>query len=615
MPPRNLNAPFGRLTLTDVNRLLGAALSGFQQRVSSRWHTMRSALSGWTPISISRAFLAGEHWQGNWGWIGPRPQPTDPAYTETMDELERQFVSKNVIGEMVGRHVNGVLGIEPSWGLSPLEAVPEGEDIPEGTQRLIDEAEAALTAWWDSRQMGRLLQEVCTTLLYAERAMLRLYVPRGLLVENTALDAQSGAEVRTLSIEAASFEDALNHIWPDHPLPEYSTVAQDDETKQYVGVVYFQRAESMIAGRPATEEHADLTYLDGDRSEPETVIRTVTGNLSVEFRFDLNGLLPMYEAERPLFVTPQLWQAQRALNLALTLLPRSVTTSGFLERTIFNAQMPGEWETDADGRRVRFVPAPYYVGAGVTNILRGIELEDPQNPGRTQIATPSIHHREPSDTAPVIDAARAHYLDMLEEGSQEHVLAIQQAAASGKTHEQARATFITSLRLTTQQIEPMGRWLISTLLAMGEAFSGETGKYTDVLRPYFACHLDAGPISTEERTANENAVKAGTMSRQTAILRNGEVDPDAELARINAQPDASLGIIERQTTVIKTLTDAGANLRGAAAFAGLDDEQIETLLALPANDDPDSPENQPQGDPVNDPEDPQIDPAPSAGDA
>lgn len=586
---RTLPTPFAGFDLNDARRVVTVAISNLRQRLNVIGVDVASGggqmgvidTYAFDPIVVSRAFIQGDHWQGGLGWVGPRPQMTDPAYLETMTEIARAFVSKNIIAEITYRHVNGVVGIEPHWGLTSLAPVEEDEEVPAEIQTLIDEAEAKLTKWWDDRKMPSMLQQLVVTLLYAERSMARLYIPRGMLVD-VPIDNPNGTpngEGGTVkAIEAVDVDDALTQIYIDHPLPELSTVAQDPDTKQYLGVAMFRVGQGVEA-MGSYQERAELCYLEGDRDAPLTVLKTVGTDGVREFKNDWGGMLPMHEMHRPLFITPQMWQQQRAANLAISMIPRGNVTAGFLERTIMNAQMPGTWQVDTTtGKRTAFIPSTYATGPGTTNFLQGLEVQDAVT-GHTQLTTPSINYRDPVPTTPLIESARSHYSDMLEEGSQEHTLAYTNTRASGKTHEQARADFTTSLRRTQASVEPLGRWLIMTLLHMAEQMGGEEGKYTSKLRAYFNCRIDTGPITADERNANNASVAAGTLSVESAIVRNGETDPDAELQKLSKEPGHNLSIIARQAAVILALTQAGAALKGAAMAAGFEGDVLTELMA------------------------------------
>jgi hypothetical protein len=302
-------------------------------------------------LTVNRAFFEGDHWQGGAGWIGPHPQLGDEDFTTAMDELVAAFTSKNVIREVVKRHASGVVGKSAAWSFVPRRTLAEGEKPTAEEQKAIDEANRLMTAWFAARKVRSLLHDAVCTALFAARAPLRLYIPPGLL------DVYTGEDGLT---RVSSIEQALGMIWPDHPVPEHAAVVQDDDTKMEAGVRLYQAPAEMddesgdatvAPGASDDEDKIELVFLAPDG---ETVIRVLADGDEAgdaeEYTFDFGARLTMMELRRDPLVTPQVTQAQRALNLALSMLPRSVISGGFLERVFLNAQMPGQVR-EGQGRR------------------------------------------------------------------------------------------------------------------------------------------------------------------------------------------------------------------------------------------------------------------------
>lgn len=561
--------PFASWTLDDVKEAIDTevernALLFSQGRVGQAQSLGTYQLD---PIEVNRAFVEGNHWQGGDGWIGPHPQPGDTGFDETMLEIETGFTSRNAIGEIVQRHASGLVGREPRWSLTVRRALEEGEAAAPEEQTLIDEAEALLTEWWDARKLHSNIQTSAARLVYAERSALRLYVPAGLLEEGAA-----GGRV----IRARSMEDALALVHLDLPEHDQAMIVTDPDTQMIAGLVLYEVGRD-AKGEGEPEEVAEIVYVDAETKQ--TIIRLVSdddgdGSQGNTFSFNLGKRLTTYEMRRRLLITRQVQQIQKALNLALSMLPRNVVTGGFLERVLLNAQMPGEWTTDKDGNPERFIPAPFPVGAGTTQFVRGIDYKDEQ--GRTVITTPSIQWRDPVDPKSAIAAAEQHYTDMLDECDQAHILQANNAGVGWRSREVARADYLSSLLLSASEVEPAGRWLLETALAMAEQFIGTPGRYTSKLRAVFQCRLDTGPITAQERTAIDGSVAAGTLSRNTGMLLNGVEDPDAEIAAIQAQPGGDISLIKQQVPLVASLATV-AGVAGAARAVGMTEEQVDAL--------------------------------------
>lgn len=509
--------------------------------------------------AANELFVAGDHWQSGTGWVGPRPAQGDAGFSETMALIETGFTARDAISEVVERHANGVVGNEPAWTFAPVVPLKKDQELSPGQESAIDELSAALTVWWDRRKIGQVLWEFARTLCWAERAVLRVYIPPGLLKK----------EGDVLTAQPADFNDALDHVYVMQPTPKTSGVYVDPKTQQPVGIFITEVDKVKVT---------ELTFAAAeDGGEPgDVVLRVLSGSTAVRAIFKTGGRLLMYEAKRPLMITKPVQQGQRALNLAYSIMPRNIVTGGFLERILLNAQMPGHWETNETTGSRTWVPGEFAGGPGTTQFVKGLEEEDED--GSVKRATPAVVFREPVPVDSSVAAAAAHYRAILDEVDQAHVLLNALSETSGRAREQARADFKASLGRTQQEIEPATRWLLEVVAAIGEMLTGGPGKFTNEYRAVVSCRLDTGPLQVEERAQNVTEVEANLMSRERAMTEIGITDPDGEESAIAMQPDAGLDVIERRATVMQIFTSAGATLLEAAIAAGWDETEAKKLF-------------------------------------
>lgn len=529
-------------------------------------------------------FIEGDHWQNGDGWTGPRPQSGSDGASIIMAEIQKAFTSRNAIAEVTGRHSGGVVGREPAWSLSPRRPMKDGETPTDQEQALIDEAEAALTAWWDERNMARTIYHAVFRLLFAGRSQTRIYVPPGLL---DAAEGEGGQPVTV--IRARDLADALSKLYVAVPDLGMSTVVTDPRTQRQVGI-YVEQGE----GGKVT---AELTYL-GDvpdaRGVYPTIIRTIAENAdAAPAALPLGGRLTIYEATRDPLITEQVMQSQRALNLALSMLPRNVVTGGFLERVITNGMVPGKWVDDPDvAGGKRYEPADYKTGPGTTNFITGVAVEDPTT-GKQTVASPGVQWREPISVQSSVDAKTEHYADILGECQQAHVLLGSEATPSGRSRAEARADYASSLDETARVEERRGRWLLETALAMAEAILGTPGKYTDALRVVYTVRVNAGPVDPEEQAQIQAQVDGGLRSKEGGQSAIGIADVDAENAVIASQPGASLDLVTRQAAAMDALMAVGVSLEAAAKLVGMTDEQVAILVETQTDVTPAAPRTPP----------------------
>jgi hypothetical protein len=523
-------SPFDNLTLPQLQQRLQTALqddacAGAMLPATEAEQRAAGTLPAWA--AANDAFYAGDHWQNSLGWVGPRPTSTDTEAAQVMLEIQRAFVSKNTIREIVNRHRDGVVGREPAWGLTVRRPLKPTKQPTKAEQALIDEAEAALTEWWDKRKVLKLVQQVVVTLLKHKRASLRIFVPSGML--QTA-DPTTG-EATAPRVPIADFAGSLDRIYLSHPKPGQAAVITDDDTQQQASVYVYTKDSAT---------YAELSYVDVERGV--TVLRILGGDGEQRMEgveLDLGGQLLLGEASRETFLSEQIRSLQKQLNLAKTMEGRNAVQGGFLERTVLNAQMPGTWLDDPngqlqpDGSRKTFKPSQMKIGAGRTNFISGMPVRDEQ--GRITGYTPaSVVYRDPVTPETFEMTADAAHRAILEEAQQLHALIAGDATASGESRKQARADFEKSLSITKSEIDALVRWLLETVLALAAIFSGQPGRFAP-LRATCDCRIDTGPLSGDEQSQIIAQVEAELLDDETAMSRLGVEDIAAVKARIAAR--------------------------------------------------------------------------------
>jgi len=521
---------------------------------------------------INQDYYAGNHWRKGDGWIGPRPSLNEPGQTASTvwGEIEKSFISKNAIKEVVNRHRDGVIGREASWSFTvrrPLGTTTDAqgkttEEQPTADeQKLIKEAEAALTEWWDRRfasgdeMVMKAMQEAAARMLTAGRGVLRLFVPETELAEVE--------ETHDLVIpQVATLEEALDMIYLHAPALAVAGVHLGQDTLQPLGVFTYQINEP--EERESETQKVELHFLDEQKKSVIKILSAGEGpdpqNPQDAAALDLGGNLQMYQMKRDRLVTEQVVQNNNLINMALTMLGRNVVQGGFLERILLNAQLPGTIEVDKDTGQQTIKPTPFKVGPGTTNRLMGAPIYgDPTDPTRiTGYTTPSVVYRDPVAVDTFKATAEVGYVNILDETCQLHALISGDATASGESRIQALGDFLKSLLQTKSQIDAAGRWLLETALAMASEFTGQPGRFAS-LRAVFDSQIDAGPIPADQQQQILNQVDKKVMSRQTAMSRLRIEDPDAELQQI-AEEDQTLNPINQVQ-----LQQAQFNLKTAQA--------------------------------------------------
>lgn len=476
-------------------------------------------------------FASGNHWQNGNGWIGAKPL-TGPASFATLLQIKEAFISENVIKEVNDRHVGGILGRVPLWGFVPQATVSPSAltrrrrfaklfrqlfTAPsESESRTIDpraqEADEALTVWWDNYQLHERLKQALATCLNEDRVLQRLFVPRG-LIKNGQVSQQP------------SLTTALSLLHVDVVDSSQGGVFTDSDTQQPFALYVYQ-----IDG----DKCVDLSYVN---PLGQTIFQVLSDNpaLAVEpIPYDLQGRLWMHELTRTALITEQVRAAQKALNLDLTMLMRNVNLAGNLERTIMNAERPKRKirvpDDSALGYHEETIDTEYLIGPGVSNSLTGLLIKD--NDGKIiGRANPNISYRDPVAITTFVGTRAELRECILGQVQQLHIMISGDSTVSGRSREQARGEFRTSLQDSKEPLDAAGRWVLETPLRIAAQFCNRTSEFAG-LRCDFDSRVEDGPITSEDRSANREDVKAGLLSKEAAMSRNGVEDTDSMKAQI-----------------------------------------------------------------------------------
>jgi hypothetical protein len=468
----------------------------------------------WLPSH--RAFAEGDHLQagslglnaatgnvgGLAGWIAPLPPPGHADHLRHVEGVGRTFVSANKVAEVQWRHTSGVVGRQPSRTFEGKNE--EQKELTEEQMRLKRQVDAWMADRWEKEGMHGGLQTAISNLLYAGRQSARLFLPRAYL-----WDGSGGSKV----IPRVPLPEMLKLVRLQYPAPESCSVYVDPETFDKVGIFLYEEE---------TERFVELTWVDRSTGLTHVRIASAAGTVD-ETAYDFGGLMPIFEMVRKPLITPQIIQNQKALNLALTSVPRNVWAAGARARTAFNAEPPPDGE-------------PLDWGAPVINFIEGKPIKNERGEV-VDYASPTMQVEEPVEVRPSRDAVDLHEWQILSEARQLHAVMSADATASGISRIVARVEFLGTLGETKPTADACMEWQMDCRLAMAEAFTGgrPNGRaphpYTALLKADAECKLDPGPITPEERQALDQMVQSGRLSDETAMALMGVEDVAEERAR------------------------------------------------------------------------------------
>jgi hypothetical protein len=526
---------------------------------------------------VNARLYNGDHWLDSEGWTGPRPDEAAVGSTKVMDSIREAFVSKNIVKEVLDRHVTGVIGREPSWSFTTSRpdvrstgtAALSTQDDP-----AINELSQALTIWWDEMGLHDILAEVVLNGLANRKSPLRFYIPPGLVDNNGQL-----------ADRPATLTDALRYIHIHSPAPTQASVLIDPTTMQRGGI-YVWREDSAGLGRgPVTgatprlgatnEWHAELVTLSGRGNDIITTIRELVddggdidqlGQTAQMARLFLGGRLTINELVLPVMVTEQVRKLQYMVNQSYTMAQQNAVLGGFLERTVMNGQMPGHEEDDPSrpGRK-RWIPDPLYVGAGAANFIAGYPIKDAGG-NITGYTTPSMVYGQPVSPKTFEETVRMAYKGILEEVQQVHYLLAAENYLSGDSRRQARADFDASLRKTAGRVNVVGRWILETAAYMAYYLMGRNRANLANVRAVFTTRVDPGPATSEAIRSAIELFESGNLSQPTTQAWAGVDDVDAERKLI--EEDRARGVMPQGIAALRLQqSEAAARATNAQASA------------------------------------------------
>lgn len=567
----------------------------------------------------SSEMLADDMFRDGKGFIGEIPVPKSSRfYSEQKRKVEEAYISQNVLLEICERKAGGVLGREPLWALLPEAA----EDATDRQTALIEEAEAALTNWWNENEMLALLNESLEIAFPEQRAEIRPFVP------SAYRDGDGNVEaVETLSdaLNMLKFEvssgDSAGVFRQKDTYRHYSIfkALRDDETWIDIsftdgdGLTHFRSMKETEANRFLKQELASfqkislsadtedsLDYLKNnfssiakylDRSDSDY---DGDGNTnSAPEPLDLKGKLFLYELDlKKPFISKSIRSLQKEINLAFTMKGRNINLAGSRERYFSNTRSPKQKTRVSDaaqpsGYREAVEDAPLYIGSGAANFLQGTYIRD-ENGKVTGIANPNVSITDPVAVTNFVDTIIAAYTAILAQAQQLHVMMNDSATASGKSRREARAEFEKSLKKLKAKIDALGRWIIEFALQFAAVMCGREDEFAE-FRCNFDCIVDAGMPDAEERAANIEDYKEGVISLETLRSRNGVEDTGAEKSRIESEPAFEINLLDK---ILEVLGKANGKLplkmqvEILAKALGKEESEVAGILAELENEKP-----------------------------
>jgi hypothetical protein len=467
----------------------------------------------------------GNMWLNGEGFIGQKPPKALPGYASIISDIESAFVSENVVKEVTGTHVGGILGREPSWSFLPEGAKTRAERDAETGE--------TLTPWWNKRKALKDMQKALRIALCEGVAVRRMFIPR--FVNDQPLPAKA-------TLTAADIPSALNIIHFETSTADRGGVFTDPDTQQDIGVWLYEEHDE---NGDVKRQCAELSFLN---ERGETVCRVVRDDSTSDDYgpYRLGGHLLVYQLEVEALISEQVQSSQKTVNLAHTMMMRNINLAGSQGVNVLNAQPPAgpvtdkptltEGTTKINGQ----FPATFKRGPGAVNFVMGVPYYSEDGQTIVGYTDPNVNVMEPvvvdSFQKTISEEKQAIYSQC----HQRHVLIVDKADTSGRAREVARKEYERSLKDSKVELDACGRWQLEVALRLSAQVAGQIAKY-EKLRADFNCLVDAGtPDPAFIQQVLGMRTPAGpklqpVISDETARNLCGVEDAAAELARIQQE--------------------------------------------------------------------------------
>ena len=484
-----------------------------------------------------KKYFDGDHWQNGAGWVGPRPDPTVLAAQTSNSatvissfntRIRKQFVSKNVISEVVVRHVNGTLSrpADIQFLLNEEEEAEDNATANTEEAKEINLLEEYFREWMENRGIIDVLREGLELALLGERAVFRIYIPAGLADDNGILSTPE------------EFDQALEYISIEALPPDQATVYRDPDTLQEFGIYAYKDTND------DDKEKVEITYVN--EADGLTYVKVVSEEGEDEGEgYSMGGRIMMFEISRKALITEQIRQNQDLLNKNLTMWSANLDWSGFSERMILNGMPPGKWKHDATTNQMKFEEGGEMVtGPSRTNYVMGQPIFNSEGKV-TGFTNPDVRFREPIDVQTFDRTLAACYTNILEEAKQAHILLNSEAAPSGVSRSESRQDYQDDLKDSKRIIDQAGKWMLESIYLIVKDLLGEgVDKENEKYRGSFSATLQVGTLSAEEQQAIITQVDNKLLSPESAMRRLGIDDVEAELSRIDSVSEQIRELVE-----------------------------------------------------------------------
>lgn len=495
------------------------------------------------PINGENALYAvGDHWQAGAGYTGPKLPDDHPLYNDWLTEMERIFVSRDVLSEIRKRERWALTGKAWTWSLQDAENKPLAEAEATELRTYIED-------WMKEKQIISTIADAIEKSSWAGdqgqdgRGVLRFFIPQERLDEGGNMKAENlGQALQLIELEAPDPATAVVFSDADSAYEKVGFISWKEEK----GGKEFERAEIVYVNEQGLTVLENL--IDSDLVTSDMV------------EFNLLKSLTMYQFDRPLLIDRSQRSMQKFLNHSMTAFQAAVGGAAWPEDFFLGLLPPGTWVEQGDGELV-FQPEPLKRGPGRSHFMQPATVVD-EDGGEKAIAAAKHVRTDPVSPHLFTAAESSIVANMLSSAFQGYTLLTGLAQASGEKLQLAKGDFEASATDMANETRLMVSWVIETALALAEHILGGSSEPSGT-NAYVEVQIDTGIVTMEHKLLLSQLRTDAFISHETALAEAGYSQPIAEILKIIKSREEAAAAGQEGTlagAVDATGGDAGTNL-------------------------------------------------------
>lgn len=457
----------------------------------------------------TEAFINGDHWQNQNGWVGWVAESKSKSAISTMHFIEKAFNTKNVIGGIIKRLKGAIAGQQPDFAVLPKD----GLTPTEAEKAKFAQYDAALNDWFTRKDVHSEIKKFVHNRKAHGKGCLRIHVPIGLFVK----DGDSW------KVPANSFVSALDFIYVTaHDADKFVEGNDVNFGEKYTVVRLAGNTNPSDMDMPKNQ--FAVSYVNKDK---KTVVRTVNqDNTGDTMELDLGGFpLTIVKGDyNEAIISETIKRMQKAVGCAKTNEILAGNNINFPETTFIDLELPTEAVLQPNGKTKEVEVVPQ--GMGIWRKLKSRLIQD--SDGGDRAVQGQMIQRQQANPEFFAKIANNNTRDMHQEAGMLYIYLADSEYASGDAKIEAMADYLILLVESKTELDTVGSTLGNAVSRLAMHLGNEE-QLKDKFTFTYSSKLTLGRLTVEERRLMLDEVKMLLRSTRSYQVNAGiSDDPEKE---------------------------------------------------------------------------------------